>query len=376
MKIIISYIIPALLLFSCSGKDAAENTEAAAATKADHSVSLTPEQVRNAGILVSEAEERPVNTTIRVNGVIDVLPGSHVSVSAPLGGYLKKISLVPGTRISRGSVLAVLEDQRYIQLQQDYLTAKSRLYFLEADFKRQKGLNESKATSDKSMQQVQSDYTNQRILLRSLAEQLRLIGIVPEQLNENNISRSVSLHSPISGYVSKVNANAGKYVNPEDVIFELIDPRDIAVNLTVFENDAPRLEPGQQVLFSAANHPGNSYKAAITFISPDIAENRTLQIYARPEKTSRELLPGTYISAEISLNKVSALTLPEEAIVKWENRNYIFVEENQGHFTMMPVETGGSHNGYTEIRTALSSRKIVVKQAYTLLMKMKNNESE
>ncbi|MBK9288336.1 MAG: efflux RND transporter periplasmic adaptor subunit [Flavobacteriales bacterium] len=77
-------------------------------------------------------------------------------------------------------------------------------------------------------------------MLRSLGEQLRLIGIDPAGLNAESISRSAALRSPIHGWVSKVNVNIGRYVQPTDVLFELVDPKDIHLALTVFEKDLGR----------------------------------------------------------------------------------------------------------------------------------------
>ena len=62
-----------------------------------------------------------------------------------------------------------------------------------------------------------------------------MININPEKLNAENISRYSSVPSPISGFVSKVNVNIGKYVNPADVIFEIVNPTDIHLALDVFE---------------------------------------------------------------------------------------------------------------------------------------------
>jgi len=373
MKTTIKYILLSLVLFSCSGKQEEQATEKAV-PKAVNTVQLTPVQIGNAGIATGVPEEREMHLSLKVSGVIDVPPTGSVAISAPLGGYLKKTSLIPGAKVTKGSVLATLEDQQYIRLQQDYLTAKNQLHYLETDYNRQRGLNESKVTSDKSMQQVQSDYTNQRILLRSLAEQLRLIGIVPEKLNEQTISRSINLYAPISGYVVSVNAHIGKYVNPEDVLFELIDPNTVCVSLTVFENDASRLAIGQRIVCTSNNNPGVSYPATIELITPNIGKNRAAQVHAKLDKHSRELFPGTFISAEVQLNNAKVVTLPADAVVKWESRMYIFAEESAGHFRMIPVETGTSSGGYIEIRSALPAQKIVIKNAYALLMKMKNSE--
>ena len=71
-----------------------------------------------------------MSSIIRVNGKIDVPTQNMVSISMPLGGYLLSTKLLPGMHITRGEVIAVMEDQQYIQLQQDYLTTRSKLNYL------------------------------------------------------------------------------------------------------------------------------------------------------------------------------------------------------------------------------------------------------
>lgn len=371
MRTILSFIFTGLLLAACSHE--AEPTGETAPATPDNLIRLDPEQLKNADILIGEATTRKMHLSLQVSGIIDVHPGSSISVSAPLGGYLRKTDLIPGKKVSKGSVLAILEDQQYIQIQQDYLTAKNKLQFLEADYKRQKGLNETKVASDKTFQQVQSDYTNQRILLRSLAEQLRLIGLVPEKLTESNISRSIAIHSPISGYVTKANVNVGKYVTPSDVIFELMNPEDVCVNLTVFENDVPGIAIGQAVKLKVNSKPDTEYAAVVELVSPNIEADRSTQVHARITQKSSDLLPGTFVNAEIELKDTPVKCVPSDALVKWENKEYVFTEERTGVYRMVPVKTGISNEGFTQINTPLTSGKIVTKNAYTLLMKLKNS---
>ncbi|MNJ85211.1 Cobalt-zinc-cadmium resistance protein CzcB [compost metagenome] len=375
MKSIIAFGLLLFLLQSCgSHEETNTNTEDNKQTLQSNEVHLTGKQIQNAGILSGKVESRDMHLSLQVNGTIDVHPDNQVSISAPLGGYLRKTTLIPGTKVGKGTVLATLEDQQYIQLQQDYLTAKNKLQYLEIDYKRQKGLNETKVASDKTLQQVQSEYSNQRILVRSLAEQLRLIGLVPEKLSENSISRSVSIHSPISGYVVKVNANIGKYINPSDVIFELINPTDVCINLTVFENDASRLKIGQLVKFVTNSNPDKEFTAKIELISPSIDTDRSTQVHAKLIRSTSELLPGTFVNAEIEMDRAKVNCIPDEALVKWEGKEYVFVEENKGFYRMTPVKTGSSNEGFTELKSPLPSKNIVIKGAYTLLMKLKNNE--
>lgn len=371
MKTILYFILTGFLFASCSNGD--KSTEETAPVTENNLIRLDQKQIKNADLEIGTATTRKMHLSLQVNGVIDVHPGNSVSISAPLGGYLKKTDLIPGKKVSKGSVLAILEDQQYIQIQQDYLTAKNKLQYLEADYKRQKGLNETKITSDKSFQQLQSDYSNQRILLRSLAEQLRLIGLVPEKLTETNLSRSIAIHSPISGYVTKVNVNMGKYVTPSDVLFELINPEDVCVSLTVFEDDVPGIAIGQSVKMKVNSKPEKEYSAVVELISPNIESDRSTQVHAKISKKSLDLMPGTFVNAEIELNDTPVTCVPSNALVKWENKEYLFATEQNGVYRMIPVKTGISNEGFTQIKSPIPASGIVIKNGYTLLMELKNS---
>ncbi|AEA45823.1 efflux RND transporter periplasmic adaptor subunit [Fluviicola taffensis] len=375
MKILVHLIVIGFLLQACSNAETGNKSmKETPSNNQSNLIQLDSKQIKNGELVIGELITRNMHLSLQVTGVIDVHPNNSISVSAPLGGYLKKTDLIPGRKVKKGSVLAILEDQQYIQIQQDYLTAKNKLQLLESDYKRQKGLNETKVASDKTLQQVQSEYANQRILVRSLAEQLRLIGLVPEKLTENNLSRSIAIHSPISGYVSKVNINIGKYVTPSEVLFELINPEDVCVNLTVFENDSYRIGIGQNVKLKSNSNLEKEYSATIELISPNIDANRSIQVHAKMNQKTTDLQPGTFVNAEIELNDTPVLCIPSDALVKWENKEYLFVEEQIGVYRMIPVETGISNEGFTEIKSKLHHPKIVLKNAYTLLMKLKNNE--
>jgi cobalt-zinc-cadmium efflux system membrane fusion protein len=164
MKNLISVIV-ILTLAACSTKKA--EPEAPADAVAETSVSLSAEQLKNAQIETGKAEKSNISATLLLNGSIDVPPQSMVSVSFPLGGYLKSSKLLPGMQVRKGEVLAVMEDAQFISLQQDYLIIKAKLELTQAEYARQQDLNAGKASSDKVLQQAKNEYETQRIMLRA-----------------------------------------------------------------------------------------------------------------------------------------------------------------------------------------------------------------
>ncbi|WP_217451900.1 efflux RND transporter periplasmic adaptor subunit [Mucilaginibacter humi] len=124
MKSIIYFSLIIILFSACGGKKTtADNTEAVN----PNIVTLTDAQLKNASIVTDKIGRKEISSILKLNGKIDVPPQNMVSISVPLGGYLKSTTLLPGMHVNKGDAIAVIEDQQYIQLQQDYLTAKARI---------------------------------------------------------------------------------------------------------------------------------------------------------------------------------------------------------------------------------------------------------
>ena len=366
-----------LLLAACGNKkQSAENSAPAVESSI---ITLTDAQLKNAGITTGKLEEKVISSVLKLNGQIDVPPQNMVSISVPLGGYLKSTKLLAGMHVNKGEAIAVIEDQQYIQLQQDYLTAKARIGYLESEYNRQKELNQSKAASDKVFQQAEADYHTQQVLITSLAEKLQLAGINVHNINERNISRSVNIYSPISGFVSKVNVNIGKYVSPTEVLFELVNPTDIHLALKVYEKDLDKLYIGQKVISYTNNDPAKKHEGEILLIGRDLSADRNTEVHCHFEDYDKSLVPGTYMNAEVQVKNVKAAAIPTEALVEFENKQYVYKVVGKNTYEMTEVNAGENENGYTEILTpspGIKNAEIVVKGAYSLLMMMKNKADE
>jgi len=376
MKNILLIILLNLFLLSCGSKETEQKQ--AETTNAETTIKLSDTQIKNSGIVLGKTETRSISTILKVNGKIDVPPQNMVSISVPLGGYLKSTKLLPGMKVKKGEVIANIEDQQYIQLQQDYLTGKSKLSYLEKEFVRQKELNQSKASSDKVFQETETNYQGQKILVKSLSEKLRLISINPDNLDENNLSRSINLYAPIDGFVSTVNVNIGKYVNPSDVLFELVNPSDIHLALTVFEKDINKLSIGQKLMAYTNNEPNKKHPCEILLIGQNLSAERSVEVHCHFEDYDKTLIPGMYMNADIEVKANDVIAVPTDAIVHFEGKDYVFVQDATNTFVMTAVQGGASENGFTEVINAndIKAKSIVIKGAYTVLMSIKNKAEE
>lgn len=368
-----------VLIFLVSCKEKTAEPIAEANDPVNHELLLlSGEQMASAGITTGTVSKQSMKQLLKVNGVIDVPPQNMISISFPMGGFLRSTSLLPGTKVSRGQVIAVMEDQSLIQLQQDYLIARSKLLYAKQDFERQSELNKSKANSDKVLQQARNEYDVQSVMVRSLGEKLKMIGINPDGLSESNISRRVNIKSPVNGFVSKVNVNIGRFVQPTEVLFELIDPADLHVALTVFEKDLDKIRSGQKVAISFVDDTSKTYEAEVFLVTRDLDENRTGNVHCHFNRMPSALKPGMFVNAQIWLSENNVIALPEGAVVHYDNKDFVFVKEGTRQFRLMPVVTGLKTGGMIEIQSGdeLEGKEIITENAYPALMKLKNVSEE
>lgn len=373
------YIYNLLLVLGVLGcQSKTETAEAEIKTK-ENQVTLTANQLKNAEVTLGRLQQQAVNSTLKVNGKITLSPEAVASVSMPLGGYIKSISVMPGMLVRKGQVLAIIEDQSYVQLQQEYLNTKQQLIFATKDYQRQKELNASQASSDKTYQLAESEYAKLKITLKALDEKLRLIYINPLNLTENTISKSVRIVAPISGMLTKVNVNLGKYVNATDALFQIMDSKTMYVQLQVFDKEAAHLAIGQKLKVFTNAQPDVIYTTSIQFVNKNFEENsNSVEVYAKINNYTHKLIPGNYVNATIELTNENAFVINNAAVVTFEGKNYVFVQESKTAFQMVEVQLGIVSKEFSEIRNydLLKDRKIVVKNAYTLLMTLKNKEEE
>ena len=371
-KILLIFL--SLLILSCSKKETVKETKASVT---ENQITLTDLQIKNSGIESNVLNELNIAHKIILNGQVDVPPQGMASVSAPSGGYVRISKFMPGNHVKKGQTLATLENPELVQLQQDYLLAKSNLQYAQQDYARQKDLNESKASSDKVTQKALNEAQTQNIMVKGTAQKLAALGINPSNLNANNIRRAFAVISPIAGYISTVNVNIGQYVSPVDKMFDIVNTDDLHLALKVFEKDLNKISVGQKVFAYTNQNPNKKYEARVFIIGKDFTTDRSVLVHCHFIDNSLSLLPGTFMNAELEADSENGLVIPDDAIVTWEEKQYIFEVVKPKTYKMFPVQIGNSENGFTEIldfKKEYANKKFVTKGAYKLLMSLKNVE--
>ncbi|MCL7987564.1 efflux RND transporter periplasmic adaptor subunit [Sphingobacterium sp. lm-10] len=345
-------------------------------TNVNELIILTDAQIENVGIEIGNPSLENISGVISLHGSIVSAPENNVSLSFPVGGYIRSTHVLLGKPVRRGQILATIEDLSIIQLQQDYLSAKSNKTLAERELNRQQELNASKATSERAFEQAQNALEKENILVSALAEKLQLIGIDHNTLSASTIKREAVVRAPINGFISKINVSIGKYTAPTDVLFEIIDPLNIYLSLKVFEKDLDKIKIGQKISASTPTDGELKYEARIVSISRNFDVDRMAEILCKFNTTDASLIPGMFMSSEVSIQDVESIVVPEDAIVRWQNKHYIFLEQSKGKFNRIEVRIGVQRDHKQQIINSniTENSNVVIKNAFALLMKSENSE--
>jgi cobalt-zinc-cadmium efflux system membrane fusion protein len=366
-------IILILTIFSCKNKEDKKEE----ITAPQNIISLNQAQQKASKIQLGKIETLIFEKEIELKGKIALNPNSTVSVALPTSGIVKNIYVKIGDRVRSGQVLATLYNREMVEIQQDYLTAKSNNTYLSKDFQRQKELNESKAVSDKAFHQSDRDFQINQINLQALKQKLINLNINPNNLHSKNIKESIPATSQNNGVISKMNIHKGQFLQEGEALMEIASTSGATAVFSVYEKDIPYVAVGQSIEVYTLNNPFKS-KCMVKSISPVMKEDNSLDVFCDLVNPSFSIIGNAVIYGKLTSRKAEGKALPKEAIVQFEGKNYIFKKLQNQSFEMVEVIVGRAKDNQVEIEFVNSkedtNNQWVISGAYALLMSLKNVE--
>ncbi|MCB9299417.1 MAG: efflux RND transporter periplasmic adaptor subunit [Lewinellaceae bacterium] len=357
-----------LLMFSFNAcNKGPENVEETTIAKTgEESIALSDEQIQFAGIELGKPTNRSVANYVECTGFIDVPPANLRSVHSPVMGFVQMVRHLPGEYVRKGELLTSIAHPELVRLQRNFLESASRQAFLKRDMERKMELEQADASSRKAYEQALTEYEVEKAHYNGLKSELKLIGINAEEVeNTGQVQESIRLYAPVNGYITKMEVNPGKLVEPNALLYELVDNSHLHLELQVYAKDLAHIKEGQTVM---AQLPGSEQylKGEVHLIGKAMdMENKTVSIHAHLDEEPQGLAIGTYLQASIRTDAAEVATVPESAIVRSGNQSYVFVKESDG-FKKRLVQTGRTEGGFVEVQGLELSegQQIALKGAY------------
>ncbi|MCK0124848.1 efflux RND transporter periplasmic adaptor subunit [Gelidibacter sp. F2691] len=360
------------LVMACGNDKNEEKTEESKV--ATNALVITKAQFEGEKMTFGSIAEHEFNTTIKVNGMIDVPTQNKSSVSTFIGGYVTKNPLLVGDEVKKGQYLLTLENTEIVEIQQEYAEVAEQLNFLKSEFTRQKTLFDENITSQKNFLKAESTYKSSLAHYNGLKKKLQMMNINPASVEKGTISSSINLYAPIDGFVTKVNISNGTYVSPSDIIMEIIDTEHIHLELSVFEKDILKIKKGQPINFRIPEASDSIYKAEVHLVGTTIdPENRRVVVHGHIENDHTAFIVGMFAEAYIVVGATKGMALPKTAVIQQEDDFYALVLEretaNGYEFKQVKLDVGSETEDMLEVLNSVSlkNKKIVTDGTYMLL---------
>lgn len=400
--ILVLLIIGTMITACTNGKEnqSEKTAESHAEEEPAEGLELSNAQMQAVGIVIGNIEQKNLSAVVKASGTLEVPPQNEAQVNALSGGVIFRINVMEGQKVSKGQILAIIENQDLLKIQQDYLSAKNGFAYVDAEYNRQKQLKEAGAGTGKSFQLSQANYNSELSRIKALERQLQQLGISPKQIATGNLTSRYPIISPIKGTIGTISAQTGSYAQPGTSLMDIVDNSKIHADLIVYEKDLSKIRVGQNVNFQLTNQNNQLIEGKIYGINKSFEnDSKGVVVHAVINKPGGNLIPGMYVTGLINVGTELLTVVPVDAVVKAEGKEYIFVveestekkqdrpsegdEEKEAeeniHFKKVEVATGVSELGYiqiTPLEKLPENAQIVTKGAFYLQSKSMGSAEE
>lgn len=340
-------------------------------------IPLSEKQVKAVDLKMGEAQERELDAMLHVNGSLVLRAQDMGNVSSLMGGIVKNVYVKEGQMVSRGQVVATIENTDVVTLQREYYTAYKESEMARLELDRQKTLASAGAGIKKTLQMSEKNYKVAQANLLGTGRQLQQMGISTKEVAKGKFTTVFPLRAPISGTVSDMQASLGSYADMQTPLMKIRNNHAVECDLNVFEKDIAKVKVGDQVLVSLTNQPGVNVSGRVYGMNQYLNKGtKSVAVHVKLDaKRGAKLFEGMYVSGQIATGRQLCMTLPDKAIVSADGKQYVFAL-NQQHskggtysFSRHEVTTGVSNNGYTEValcKHLKKGQKIVTDNAFYL----------
>ncbi|PWB46406.1 MAG: efflux RND transporter periplasmic adaptor subunit [Candidatus Methylomirabilota bacterium] len=312
---------------------------------------VDPAKQQLMGLRIVEATYQPLEKTIRTVGRIDYDERKLKQIQTKIEGWIERLYVdFTGTFVKRGGPLFSIYSPELVSAQEEYLLA------LQAKTRIGSSPFERVAASGRS-------------LLEAARRRLLLWDITPEQIAELERSgtptKTLTLISPIDGFVIEKMALEGMRVDPSMVLYKIADLSTVWVYTDIYEYELPLVKVGQEAMVRLSYYPGRTFRGRVIYLYPYLdSKTRTAKVRLElPNPSASQLKPGMFADVELKVALGKRLAVPHEAILDSGTRQIVFVESGEGRFEPKEVTLGLRVDDRHEILAGLKPGTRVVASA-------------
>lgn len=299
------------------------------------------------GVTYTTVRRAHLERTIRTVGLLQMDDEKIAHVHVKVAGWIEKVYLnYVGKLVKKGQPLFALYSPDLVSTEQEYLLARKGQQYL----------------AKTSYTDVSSEADS---LLNATRDRLRLWDITETQIHEiessGKAARTMTLYSPIDGFVMIRNAYEQTYVTPETDLYDIADLSNIWVYVDIFEYEAPYVRLGQAAQMELSYFPGRTYRGKVTYIYPTLdPKTRTIKVRLEFPNPGYALKPDMYADVQLHVDYGTQTLVPSEAVLDSGTRQVVFIAKGDGYFEPRDIRIGDEFDGQTVVLAGLKPGEKIV----------------
>lgn len=310
---------------------------------------------QNIGVRTAKAELASLSHTVRAVGRISYDETRITKLHPKIEGWIEDLFVdTTGAQVEKDTMLLGLYSPRLVASQQEYVLALKNFEILK----------------NSSVEDIRN---GARELVASSRSRLELFDVPEHQIRELEASlepqKTLHIHSPAAGIVTRIGARKGQHVTPMTELFMIADLSRVWAYAAVFDYELPWVKTGDEAQMTLAALPGRVFKGRVAYIYP-YAESKTRTIKVRIEFDNPELLlkPEMFVDIRIDASPQDLATvIPSEAVIRSGSETRVFVVRQPGKFEPRKVVLGLQSGGRVIVLEGVQPGEEVVTSAQFLI---------
>ena len=319
------------------------------------SLQIPPEKQQLIGVKTVEVSLKPMEKVIRTVGRIEYDERRLATVNTKVEGWIERLYVdYTGKYVKKGGPLAEIYSPELFATQQEFINL----------------VKWSKTQNTEGFGKMLAQDAQQ--ILEAARERLRLWDITDSQIKKIEESgkpiRTLTIYSPVSGYIVQKMALQGMRVMPGEKLFDVADLSTVLVIADIYEYELPLIKMGDTAKINLSYFPGKEFFSTIDLIYPTLSEEtRTTKVRFTIPNSDGALKPNMYTDVQVKIDLGTKLAIPAEAVIDTGERHVVYVDKGGGNFEPREVALGLKGNGMVEVIRGLNAGERVASAANFLI---------
>jgi len=318
-------------------------------------IQITPEKQQLIGVKTVEVSLKPMEKVIRTVGRIEYDERKLATVNTKVEGWIERLYVdYTGKYVKKGEPLAEIYSPELFATQQEFINV----------------VKWEKTQKEEGYGQMLAK--DAQTIIEAARERLKLWDISDAQIKKIEDSgkpiRTLTLYSPVSGYIVQKMALQGMRIIPGEKLFDVADLSTIWVIADIYEYELSLVKVGEIARIKLSYLPEKEFESSIDYIYPTLSEEtRTTKIRFTIPNPVGELKPNMYTDVEVKISLGTKLVIPEDALIDTGERQIVYVAKGEGYFEPREVLSGLRGEGLVEVIKGLREGEKVASAANFLI---------